>query len=65
MRTYAKIYVVRKFCDFFVRAIRYHFVKVVLRTCSHARWSYSTCRTLTSMGVLVKMRVWFVSFFKF
>jgi len=32
----------------FVRAIRYQFVKIVLRTCS-PRWSYSIYRTTTTM----------------
>ena len=35
--------------QFFVRAIRYQFVKIVLRTCT-PRWSYSICRTRTLMG---------------
>jgi len=32
-RTYPKMSVIRKFCNF-VRAIHYQFVKIVLRTCS-------------------------------
>jgi len=47
-------YVRKHFCDtqvlrFFLRAIRYQFVKIVSRTCT-PRWSYSIYRTPTSMG---------------
>jgi len=48
VRTYAKI-CHTQVLRFFVRAIRYQFVKIVSSTCS-PRWSYCIYRTPTSMG---------------